>query len=148
MNADDPRVEAGGVVDIVRILPAPPDEVFRAWTDPERLRHWMSPIGEAEADVDPRVGGHLRIAMIGGGRRIEHAGEYLEVAPPTRLSFTWRSGFTGGAPTVVTVTLSPHPEGTELRLRHEGLSEEAAASHGGGWGSIMDRLREHVESAA
>ncbi|MDQ4006234.1 MAG: SRPBCC domain-containing protein, partial [Actinomycetota bacterium] len=100
-----------GAVEISRILPATPDEVFRAWTDPEQLRQWMSPIGAAEAEVDPRVGGRLRIVMVGGGRRIEHTGEYLEVDPPRRLSFTWRSPFTGNTSTLVTILLTDHPEG-------------------------------------
>ena len=134
------RARSSSVVEITRVLPGRPDEVFRAWTDPELMRHWMSPVGEAEADVDLRVGGRLHLVMVGGGRRIEHSGEYLEVDPPTRLSFTWRSAFTGDAATVVTVVLADHPDGTELRLRHEGLDEDAATSHGQGWGQMLDRL--------
>lgn len=128
-------------LEIVRVLPAPPDEVFRAWTDPAELRHWMSPVGEVEAEVDPRPGGLLRIVMVGEGRRIEHTGEYLEVRSPSLLSFTWRSEYTGEEPTLVTVRLEPHPEGTRLRLTHEGLPAAARTSHGQGWGAILDRLR-------
>jgi uncharacterized protein YndB with AHSA1/START domain len=144
VGADLPATS--GVVEITRILPASPDEVFRAWTDTERMRSWMSPIGEAEADVDLRVGGRFRLIMVGGGRRIEHSGEYLEVDPPSRLSFTWRSPFTGDADTVVTVLLSDHPDGTELHLRHERLTEEAAASHGQGWSQMLDRLETRLNA--
>jgi hypothetical protein len=43
--------------------------------------------------------------------------------------------------------LAPSGDGTEIVLRHEGLTEEAAASHGGGWGQILDRLAHELEGA-
>ncbi len=132
--------DGSGVIELARVLPATPDEVFRAWTDPEQMARWMSPVGSARADVDLRVGGHLRLVMDGAGMSIAHTGEYLEIDPPTRLSFTWRSEHTGGRDTMVTVALEPHPDGTFLRLRHERLSEEQAATHGQGWGQMVERL--------
>jgi uncharacterized protein YndB with AHSA1/START domain len=138
---------AAPILEVRRVLPASPDEVFRAWTDPSLLSRWMSPVGHAEAEVDVRVGGSLRIVMVGEGRRIEHTGEYLEIDPPTRLAFTWRSEYTGAEPTIVRVSLAPSGEGTEFLLTHEGLTEEAAASHGGGWGQILDRLAHEVGEA-
>jgi uncharacterized protein YndB with AHSA1/START domain len=105
----------------------------------------MSPVGHAEAEVDVRVGGALRIVMVGEGRRIEHTGEYLEVDPPSRLAFTWRSEYAGNEPTIVRVSLAPSDEGTQLVLTHEGLTEEAAASHGRGWDQILERLTHDVE---
>jgi uncharacterized protein YndB with AHSA1/START domain len=44
---------------IRKVIPASREEVFSAWTDPESLRHWMSPGDNitAEARLDPRVGG-------------------------------------------------------------------------------------------
>jgi uncharacterized protein YndB with AHSA1/START domain len=74
-----------------RVLPFPPATVFAAWIDPDRLARWMSPFGEAQADVDARVGGRFWIVMLGPDRTIEHTGEYREVDPPRRLVFTWRS---------------------------------------------------------
>jgi hypothetical protein len=40
---------------IERLLPAPPDEVFAAWTMPDRMADWLSPTGHAEAEVDVRT---------------------------------------------------------------------------------------------
>lgn len=135
-----------GAVEVRRVLPATPEEVFLAWTDPEHLQQWMSPVGAAEADVDLRVGGRFRVVMKGAGLAIEHTGEYLEIEPPERLAFTWRSPYTGDEPSVVTVVLYGRDDGTELVLIHERLPEEKAASHGQGWGQMLDRLAEHLVS--
>lgn len=130
-----------GKVEIERRLPAPIEEVFRWWTDPDRLSAWMSPVGTAEAEVDLRVGGLLRIVMRGGDTVIEHHGRYVEIVPPTRLVFTWASPFTGTDPSVVTVELKPASAGeTVLRLIHAALPEAVAESHRGGWGSMLERL--------
>ena len=130
-----------GTIEIRRRLPAPVEEVFRWWTEADRLREWMSPVGTVEAEVDLRVGGSLRIVMRGDGRVIDHVGEYVEIDPPRRLVFTWVSAFTGAEPSLVTVELEPEGEGaTQLRLVHSQLPESIAASHRDGWGAMLDRL--------
>src|SRR3990170_3718069 len=83
-------------VRIARLLPASPDRVFRAWTDPTRVARWMSPYGHATAELEPWVGGRLRVVMVGEGSEIEHTGEYLEVEPGARPLFTRRSPAPGG----------------------------------------------------
>jgi uncharacterized protein YndB with AHSA1/START domain len=129
------------VIEIRRRLPASAAEVFRWWTEADRLREWMSPIGTVEASVDLRVGGALRIVMRGDGTVIEHVGEYLEIDPPHRLVFTWASSFTGTEPSLVTVELEPDgADATRLLLIHSRLPESAASSHQGGWGAMLDRL--------
>jgi uncharacterized protein YndB with AHSA1/START domain len=101
----------------------------------------MSPVGIAEAEIDLRVGGELRIVMRGGDTVIEHHGRYIEIVPPTRLVFTWASPFTGSEPSLVTVELKPAPAGqTHLRLVHTALPEAVAESHRGGWGAMLERL--------
>jgi len=132
-------------LEIRRLLPSAPDRVFTAWTDASWLARWMSPVGHARVEVDPRPGGRLHVVMVGEGREIEHVGEFLEVAPPHRLSFTWQSAYTGDQPTRVTVELVATGDGTELTLRHERLPAGAAASHGGGWASMLERLGSELE---
>jgi uncharacterized protein YndB with AHSA1/START domain len=127
-------------LEIRRILPATPERVFAAWTDASWLARWMSPVGHARVEADPRPGGRLHVVMVGDGREIEHVGEFLEVERPHRLSFTWSSPFTGDQPSVVTIELAATDEGTDLTLRHERLPAGAAASHRGGWGSMLERL--------
>jgi uncharacterized protein YndB with AHSA1/START domain len=101
----------------------------------------MSPVGRAEAEVDLRIGGSLRIVMKSGGKVIEHVGQYIEIERPKRLVFTWRSPFTGPEGSVVTVELERDgDDATLLRLIHSGLPESVAPPHGDGWGSMLDRL--------
>jgi uncharacterized protein YndB with AHSA1/START domain len=133
-----PPAPDSGVVVVERVLPAAPEAVFAAWTDPEVLHDWMSPSGHAEANVDVREGGRFSIAMVGEGERIEHTGEYLVVDAPRRLSFTWTSSYAPNS--VVTVTFAPHDDGTLVRLTHERMPADRAPSHEGGWGTMLERL--------
>jgi uncharacterized protein YndB with AHSA1/START domain len=131
-------------LELRRRLPAGADEVFAAWTDPEVMGRWLSPVGHAEVEVDLRVGGRFRLIMGAEDRRLEHSGEYLEIAPPRRLVFTWRSPYTGPGPSLVTVELRPAEDGTELLLTHERLPADQVEPHTGGWGRMLDRLAEEV----
>ena len=127
---------------IERLLPAPPDEVFAAWTMPERMADWLSPIGHAEAEVDVRTGGSFRIVMVHSDTRIEHTGTYLELDPPARLVFTWISPYTGPEPSLVTVELQPAGAGTRLLLTHERLPGGVVDGHRNGWRAMLERLAE------
>jgi uncharacterized protein YndB with AHSA1/START domain len=131
-----------GRIRIEMALPARIEDVYAAWTQPEAMARWLAPAGHAEVEADVRVGGHLRLVMIGEGVSIEHTGEYRIVEPPRRLSFTWQSPYTGAEPSVVTVTLTADGDSTNLLLVHERLPYDAAESHRGGWGAILQRLVE------
>jgi uncharacterized protein YndB with AHSA1/START domain len=124
------------------------EDVFAAWTEPTQMARWFSPTGRAEVHADVAVGGHLRVVMIDGDVRIEHDGEFLDVEPPVRLSFMWRSRYVGEAPSVVTVELRDEGGSTRLVLTHDRLPLEARASHEGGWGAILDRLSSVIASAS
>jgi len=127
-----------------RLLPAAIEDVFDAMTNAARMAEWFSPVGHAEVEADVVVGGRLRVVMIADDDRLEHDGEFLEVRRPNRLSFTWRSRYTGDRATVVTVDLSDEGGQTRLVLHHDRLPPEARASHTGGWGAILGRLEATV----
>ncbi|CAN5435263.1 hypothetical protein BH24CHL9_BH24CHL9_06860 [soil metagenome] len=78
--------------------------------------------------------------------RIEHSGEYLQLDPPRRLRFTWRSPYAGQQPSVVTVVLELDGDGSRLLLTHEHLPAEAVASHAGGWGAMVHRMWEALRA--
>jgi len=119
-------------------LPLDPDAVFELITQPERLRRWKT----VAARVDLRVGGEYRWTIVPGHSA---AGTYKEIEPGKRVVFTW--GWEGapdlppGASTV-SITLDAVKGGTNLRLVHEGLTDEQAASHAEGWNHYLDRLVE------
>jgi uncharacterized protein YndB with AHSA1/START domain len=74
-----------------RVVAAPRELVWKAWTDPVHLAKWWGPRGFANprCEVDVRVGGKLHIDMQRPDRTLHPmVGEFLEVVPPERLVFT------------------------------------------------------------
>ncbi|CAL9652863.1 SRPBCC domain-containing protein [Streptomyces sp. Tu 3180] len=65
---------------LTRTLDAPVEEVWRAWTTPERYARWAHAVpGSVEMDVRP--GGTWKSTMLTpGGDRFPLTGSYLEVA--------------------------------------------------------------------
>ena len=76
---------------LVRIIDAPPEKVFRAWTEPTLLKQWFTPRPwtVASAELDVRPGGSSVIVMRGpDGRESPNRGVYLEVVKNARLVVT------------------------------------------------------------
>ena len=118
------------------LLPVSPDEAFALITQPERLRRWKT----IAARVDLRAGGEYRFTVLPGHVA---AGTYKEVVPGERIVFGWGwegSPDLGPDASTVTVTIEPTEGGTLVRLVHEGLTEEQAASHMEGWSHYFERL--------
>jgi len=122
--------------------PASPEAVFEAWTDPQGLGAWFSPMTTASVPVlDLRVGGEFRIDMHGDGENYVHTGKYLEVERPNRLVFTWISAGTNDQETVVTVEIAADGEGAMLTLTHTGFpGEESRDNHQQGWSAILEKF--------
>lgn len=135
-----PWPASANAVRLERLLPAPIADVFAAWTDPELMAQWLAPTGYAEVEADVRVGGQFRVTMIAGDFRLVHTGKYLVVDPPRRLSFTWRSPYTGPDASQVDVILTARGSATRLVLLHDRLPDQTRASHEGGWTTILERL--------
>jgi uncharacterized protein YndB with AHSA1/START domain len=76
---------------ITREFEAPRHLVYRAWTTPELVRRWWSARrGEMTvADIDLRVGGAWRYAMVAhGGFEVAFHGVYREIVPGERIVST------------------------------------------------------------
>ena len=134
---------------LTRLLPASPERVFDAWTDPESVAVWMcdGTTTVASVELDVRVGGQFRVVMRGTESDHVHSGEYREIRRPDRLVFTWTSSGTEGKETLVTLDFVARGKGTELRLTHELLpSQDAADKHQGGWTSIFDKLAAYLDA--
>ena len=77
---------------ISRLIPAPIDRVFEAWTTPEILAKWSAPEGieHITYDLDLRVGGAYTLLMMSPeGQKHTAVGEYREIDRPNRLVYTW-----------------------------------------------------------
>ena len=127
-----------------RRFKASPAKVFAAWTDPEKVKHWMGP-GEVKAlsaDCDLRVGGRYRWVMRSpAGEEYDVGGVYREIVPNEKLVFTWAWKSTPERESLVTVLLKPDGDGTLLTLTHEQFfDEDARNSHQSGWTGALDKM--------
>jgi uncharacterized protein YndB with AHSA1/START domain len=138
---------------ITRVLGAPPERVWREWTEPEAFADWF---GGAEVEVplesvamDVRPGGAWRATMLAGRREIRWIGEYLEVDPPARLVLTITDRPAEDARELLTVGLRDLGDGrTEMVVHQEGhMRPEDYEGAKSGWGVFLDRLGERLAGA-
>ncbi len=76
---------------LTRLIDAPPDKLFRCWTEPSLLKQWFAPkpLSTPIAEVDLRVGGGSNVVMqMPDGQQIPCPGAYLEIVPNRKLVFT------------------------------------------------------------
>jgi uncharacterized protein YndB with AHSA1/START domain len=134
------------------LLPASPQAVFDAWTDPAALLQWWCP-GPAHAThavLDVRAGGRYEIRMTAGPRGEPQvvSGEYVTVEPPHRLVLTWHAQGSphdnGDVPSLLSIELQPHAQGTRLLLLHERLPAGSESSYSGGWAAVLLALDRFV----
>jgi uncharacterized protein YndB with AHSA1/START domain len=123
------------VATVTRLLPAPPEVVYDEWLDPTSLRDWMCPrparcLG---LEVQPWVGGRLRIDIEDGGVQFFVIGRFTALERPRELEFTWES--------LVKVAL--HPRGdqrTLMTIEHTLLPPGLLQRHQDGWAAIAGQL--------
>jgi uncharacterized protein YndB with AHSA1/START domain len=145
---------------VTRIYHAPRDLVWRAWTDPKHLKHWWGPhyFDVGSVDVDLRVGGKLRIEMIGPDDMAPvMEAVFREVSPPHRLSFLASIvPDERGVPQLEILTTATFDEAngkTTVTVRNQILRMvgEAIAAGAGmeeGWTQSLERLGGHLGSLA
>ncbi len=76
---------------LTRVFNAPPEKVFRAWTEPELIKQWFAPLPwtTSQAEMDVRPGGSNLVVMRSPeGEDFPNPGVYLEVVPNERLVIT------------------------------------------------------------
>lgn len=134
-------------LEIKRLIKAPRDRVYAAWTNPAQLRQWFGPENVETRDLvaDVRVGGKFRWDLTNSeGEKMTCRGEYRELQPGKKIVFTWQwedDEIWENQISIVTVELFDRDGGTELRLTHEQLpNEESREGHTRGWDSALDKL--------
>jgi uncharacterized protein YndB with AHSA1/START domain len=112
-------------------IAADPEIVFSFFADPEKLAQWLG----AGARLGAKPGDELCVPSPG---RQTARGRLIEITPPHRAVFSWgyedsSLGLDVGS-SLVTITLTPIPQGTRVTVLHSGLpNEEIAAEHRNGW---------------
>ncbi len=136
-----------------RHLPAPPEAVYRCWTEAELLKRFFAPEPgiTAEADIEPFAGGRFYTKMI-----FEEHGEIvgegcvLVAEPGKRFVFTdaLSAGFRPGIAPFFSadLTFSPAADGgCNYRVLARHVDAETAEQHAkmgfeSGWAQVADQL--------
>lgn len=129
---------------IRRLIPARPEQVFDAWTDPDALKLWWGPKGVRclSAEVDLTAGGEYRIENRLPDKSILWiVGRFEVVNRPDSLIYTWGIETPAFSTERVSVKFSRHHEGTEIILLHEKIPNRLLAEqHEHGWNGCCDAL--------
>jgi uncharacterized protein YndB with AHSA1/START domain len=138
-------------VSLHRVLAAPPEKVFKAFTDPDAMASWLPPYGFLckVNSMDVRVGGKYHMTFINFTTGIGHSfgGEYLEIVPNQRLKYTDQFDSPGlPGQMITTIELKAVSCGTELFATQEGIPEIIPAEMCYlGWQESLDKLKRLVE---
>jgi uncharacterized protein YndB with AHSA1/START domain len=137
---------------IIRLIDAPREKVFKAWTDPALLKQWFAPkpYTTPVAELDVRPGGaNLVVMRSPDGQDLPNRGVYLEVVANERLVFTdaYTKAWEPSEKPFMTVILTFADEGGKTRytarVRHWTVADREAHEKMGfhqGWGQCADQL--------
>ena len=119
---------AGNTIRLHRVLRAPPERVYRAFTTAAAMAKWLPPHGFVGSvhQLDAKVGGKWRMSFtnLGSGHSHSFGGEFLELVPGSRIVHTDRfddPNLPGEMRT--TIVLKKVSVGTELNVTQEGVPE-------------------------
>jgi uncharacterized protein YndB with AHSA1/START domain len=152
MGDSTPDTAADQEVLITRILDAPRERVFRAWTDPAEVAAWFGPehmeTPREGIRIDLRVGGRYELTMVrpGGGDEFTIGYDILEMVEPELIVLRSDPMPQAGMhdPTVVRVELHDHGDKTRMTLSDGPLPAEGRDHAAAGWSAAFDKLERHV----
>jgi uncharacterized protein YndB with AHSA1/START domain len=137
---------------LTRLIDAPREKLYRAWTNPTLLKQWFAPLPYITpvAELDVRPGGSAFIVMRGpDGKDLPNHGVYLEVVPNQRLVSTdaYTKAWEPSEKPFMTLILTFGDEGGKTRytarVRHWTVADREAHEKMGfhqGWGICADQL--------
>ena len=151
------NVEAVATLRVTRLIKAPRERVFTAWTSPDEIKKWFGPetCEVLAAKVDLRIGGEYHFRVRSGGdcagqaaapvkAEMDLRGVYREIKRPGRLVYTWnwegdpRMEF---GESLVTVDFLDKEGFTEVQITHDRLpTPEQRDAHSHGWNGCLDKL--------
>jgi uncharacterized protein YndB with AHSA1/START domain len=137
---------------LTRIIDAPREKLFRAWTDPELLKRWFAPLPYTTpvAELDVRPGGASLVVMRSPeGNDMPNRGVYLEVVENERLVITdaYTKAWEPSEKPFMTIILTFEDVGGKTRytarVRHWTVADRETHEKMGfhkGWGQCADQL--------
>jgi uncharacterized protein YndB with AHSA1/START domain len=140
-------------LELKRVLPAPAERVFRAFSAAGGLAAWWGPAGftTRSLEFDPEVGAPYRIEMQPPeGDAFYLTGEFRDVEPPDRLAFTfaWEEPDPDDVENLVELTFRGLGDATEVGLTQGPFKTEARWElHRDGWTDSFDKLESFLARA-
>jgi uncharacterized protein YndB with AHSA1/START domain len=142
---------------ITRVFDAPPDVVFKMWTNPKHVAQWWGPHGftNPRCELEVRPGGAIRIDMRGpDGTVYPMTGAYREIVEPERLVFTSAALDEKANPLfelLTTVTFAEEAGKTVVKVQARVVKTTASAAQylegmQAGWTQSLERLASHLKS--
>jgi uncharacterized protein YndB with AHSA1/START domain len=137
---------------LTRMINAPREKVFKAWTDAELLKQWFAPLPYTtpHAELDVRVGGANLIVMRGpDGNEFPNRGVYLEIIENEKVVVTdaFTKAWEPSEKPFMTVILTFEDVGGKTKYtalaRHWSVADREAHEKMGfheGWGICADQL--------
>jgi uncharacterized protein YndB with AHSA1/START domain len=137
---------------LTRIIDAPREKVFKAWTDVDLLKQWFAPLPYTtpHAELDVRVGGSNLIVMRGpDGNEFPNRGVYLEIVENERIVVTdaYTKAWEPSEKPFMTLILTFEDHGGKTKYtalaRHWTVADREAHEKMGfheGWGICADQL--------
>lgn len=118
-----------------------PQQLFDAWISPDMV---IPPVSKIE--VDPKVGGFLKLTVETPDGNSVMVGEFLNLSRPSQLVYTWEWD-NNGEITHITVDFKALADGTEIVIAHTGFqSEESRAMHDSGWDSYVNGVVQTLQA--
>lgn len=136
-------------LELSRLIPASPEEVYDVWLDPTCPGGpWFGPQNERQTSkviLTAAVDGLFYHRVEVGAQRFIHYGRFLQLERGRRVEHTWVCEATKGRESVVTTTFEPRDGGTFVTLVHSGVpDDDDGRAQASGWGWVLSAL---VESA-
>jgi len=136
MNQTVPTTE----INLTRKIDARPEEVYKVWLDqtsPASPWYGVPKVILYPAEVDSLFYSMYQIE----GREIAHYGRFLTLEKPHKIQYTWVSEATHGMESIVTVSLTPLEEKTQVDLCHTNVpDDEGGHNHKRAWGFVLGRM--------
>jgi uncharacterized protein YndB with AHSA1/START domain len=138
-------------VTLHRVFTAPPEKIFKAFTDADAMAAWLPPngfVGKVHT-MNVQVGGKYKMSFTNFGTGSTHAfgGEYLELVPNERLRYTDEFDDPNlPGKMITTIVLRKVPVGTELTATQEGIPDAIPTEMCYlGWQESLEKLKKLVE---
>jgi uncharacterized protein YndB with AHSA1/START domain len=130
-------------ITVEKLVNAPVDAVWRAWTTPEDIKQWNAASDDwhtTKASVDLRVGGSFssRMEAKDGSMGFDFAGTYTKIVKHQFIECSFGDR-------VLVVEFEAGTDGVTVRETFDAESTHSVEQQRQGWQAILDSFARHVE---